>query len=155
MNRLTSGRYCCEAGNTEGSAKSSAFHLRVKFQPVCTDGPMKKLLGAAKDEPLKVDCKVRNVQHNNTILFHVHYNFSVDIKGKEDITTNFFGANVFVCRLLGPPLHSHCHLQLINSSLALNVISQSPGQPPFRSSSFLSSSARELFSSQCSPCNKN
>nr|XP_022909798.1 nephrin-like [Onthophagus taurus] len=58
VNRFSSGRYCCEASNSEGSARSKPFHLKVKFEPVCSDGPNKKLLGAAKDEPLRIECKV-------------------------------------------------------------------------------------------------
>ncbi|GJQ87847.1 hypothetical protein Trydic_g1119, partial [Trypoxylus dichotomus] len=57
VSRFSSGRYCCEASNSEGATKSIPFHLRVKFEPVCADGPVKKLLGAAKDEPLKIECK--------------------------------------------------------------------------------------------------
>ncbi|CAH1181158.1 unnamed protein product [Phyllotreta striolata] len=57
VNRHTSGRYCCEATNKEGTTKSPVFHLRVKFEPVCGD-VARKVLGAAKDEPLTVDCKV-------------------------------------------------------------------------------------------------
>ncbi|KAJ8925637.1 hypothetical protein NQ315_009482, partial [Exocentrus adspersus] len=58
VSRGSSGKYCCEATNKEGTSKSPSFHLRVKFEPVCGDGIVRKVLGAAKDEPLRVECKV-------------------------------------------------------------------------------------------------
>lgn len=58
VNRKSSGRYCCEATNKEGTSKSPPFELRVKFEPVCGEGNVRKVLGAAKDEPLRVECKV-------------------------------------------------------------------------------------------------
>lgn len=58
VSRGSSGRYCCEATNKEGSTKSPSFHLKVKFEPICGDGSGRKILGAAKDEPLRVECKV-------------------------------------------------------------------------------------------------
>ncbi|XP_065167575.1 nephrin-like isoform X3 [Atheta coriaria] len=58
VSRTSSGRYCCEASNTEGSSKSASFHLKVKYEPVCGDMSGRKVLGAAKDEPLTVECKV-------------------------------------------------------------------------------------------------
>ncbi|XP_056636468.1 hemicentin-2-like [Diorhabda sublineata] len=57
VTRSSSGRYCCEATNKEGSSRSPVFHLKIKFEPVCGEGT-RKILGAAKDEPLKVECKV-------------------------------------------------------------------------------------------------
>lgn len=60
VSRSSSGRYCCEATNSEGSSRSSPFYLRVKFEPVCGDGAGRKVLGAAKDEPLRIECKVSN-----------------------------------------------------------------------------------------------
>ncbi|XP_044263990.1 nephrin-like [Tribolium madens] len=58
VSRASSGRYCCEATNKEGTSTSTPFHLRVKFPPVCAERSGRKVLGAAKDEPLKVECKV-------------------------------------------------------------------------------------------------
>lgn len=58
VSRASSGKYCCEATNKEGTSRSPSFHLRVKYEPVCGDGVPRKVLGAAKDEPLKVECKV-------------------------------------------------------------------------------------------------
>ncbi|XP_044747222.1 nephrin-like isoform X3 [Coccinella septempunctata] len=58
VSRSSSGRYCCEATNKEGTTKSTPFHLKVKFEPICGDGTGRKVLGAAKDEPLQVECKV-------------------------------------------------------------------------------------------------
>ncbi|KAK9886625.1 hypothetical protein WA026_017548, partial [Henosepilachna vigintioctopunctata] len=58
VSRLSSGRYCCEATNKEGTTKSTPFHLKVKFEPICGDGTGRKVLGAAKDEPLRVECRV-------------------------------------------------------------------------------------------------
>ncbi|XP_017783993.1 PREDICTED: hemicentin-1-like [Nicrophorus vespilloides] len=58
VSRSSSGRYCCEASNTEGSSRSPPFHLKVKFEPICGDGSGRKVLGAAKDEPLSIECKV-------------------------------------------------------------------------------------------------
>ncbi|XP_074032136.1 nephrin isoform X2 [Leptinotarsa decemlineata] len=58
VSRASSGRYCCEATNKEGTSKSPPFHLRVKFEPVCGDVLPRRVVGAAKDEPLKVECKV-------------------------------------------------------------------------------------------------
>ncbi|KAL3288595.1 hypothetical protein HHI36_003033 [Cryptolaemus montrouzieri] len=58
ISRGSSGRYCCEATNKEGTTKSTPFHLKVKFEPICGDGTGRKVLGAAKDEPLKVECRL-------------------------------------------------------------------------------------------------
>ncbi|CAH1960871.1 unnamed protein product, partial [Acanthoscelides obtectus] len=60
VSRASSGKYCCEATNKEGTSRSPAFHLRVKYEPVCGDSVAisRRVLGAAKDEPLKVECKV-------------------------------------------------------------------------------------------------
>ncbi|XP_030753320.1 nephrin-like [Sitophilus oryzae] len=58
VSRASSGRYACEATNKEGTSVSPAFHLRVKFEPVCKDGLARKIIGAAKDEPIDVECKV-------------------------------------------------------------------------------------------------
>ncbi|KAL1512669.1 hypothetical protein ABEB36_002226 [Hypothenemus hampei] len=58
VSRASSGYYACEAMNDEGSSVSSSFHLRVKFQPVCKDGVGRRIIGAAKGEPVRVECKV-------------------------------------------------------------------------------------------------
>ncbi|KAF2890838.1 hypothetical protein ILUMI_15335 [Ignelater luminosus] len=58
VSRNSSGRYYCEAANSEGSTRSPPFQLRVKFEPVCGEGGGRKVLGAAKGEPLKIECKV-------------------------------------------------------------------------------------------------
>uniref|UniRef100_A0AAR5QDA0 Nephrin n=1 Tax=Dendroctonus ponderosae TaxID=77166 RepID=A0AAR5QDA0_DENPD len=58
VSRSSSGQYACEATNEEGTSISPAFHLRVKFEPVCKDGAARKIVGAAKDEPVHVECKV-------------------------------------------------------------------------------------------------
>ncbi|KAG5875971.1 hypothetical protein JTB14_016998 [Gonioctena quinquepunctata] len=58
VSRASSGRYCCEATNREGTSKSPPFHLRVKFGPVCGDGVARRFVGAAREEPLKVECRV-------------------------------------------------------------------------------------------------
>lgn len=66
VNRRSSGRYCCEATNKVGTGKSPPFHLRIKFEPVCGDGSARKVLGAAKDEPLRIECKVN--QNLNVLI---------------------------------------------------------------------------------------
>ncbi|XP_031347369.1 nephrin-like [Photinus pyralis] len=58
VTRASSGRYFCEAGNSEGTTRSAPFQLRVKFEPVCGEGGGRKVLGAAKGEPLRIECKV-------------------------------------------------------------------------------------------------
>lgn len=58
VSRKISGRYCCEATNKQGTAKSPSFHLKIKYEPICGDGTVRKVLGAAKDEPLRIECKV-------------------------------------------------------------------------------------------------
>lgn len=70
VSRSSSGRYSCEAGNTEGSTRSTVFYLRVKYEPVCGSGSggvgggagdtvaSRRVLGAAKDEPIHIECKV-------------------------------------------------------------------------------------------------
>ncbi|KAK5648284.1 hypothetical protein RI129_003176 [Pyrocoelia pectoralis] len=58
VTRTSSGRYFCEAGNSEGTTRSAPFQLRVKFEPVCGEGGGRKILGAAKGEPLRIECKV-------------------------------------------------------------------------------------------------
>ncbi|CAH1128367.1 unnamed protein product [Ceutorhynchus assimilis] len=58
VSRSSSGHYACEATNEEGSSISPAFHLRVKFEPICKEGIARKIIGAAKDEPVQVKCKV-------------------------------------------------------------------------------------------------
>ncbi|KAK4884831.1 hypothetical protein RN001_001102 [Aquatica leii] len=58
VNRASSGRYFCEAGNSEGTTRSAPFQLRVKFEPVCGESGGRKVLGAAKGEPLRIECKV-------------------------------------------------------------------------------------------------
>lgn len=58
VNRWSAGHYSCEATNTEGTSTSPPFHLRVKFEPVCGDGVARRVLGAAKDEPIRIECKV-------------------------------------------------------------------------------------------------
>lgn len=61
MSRSSSGKYACEATNEESSSVSEAFHLRVKFEPVCKEGVVRKIVGAAKDEPVHVECKVKEL----------------------------------------------------------------------------------------------
>ncbi|KAF7279021.1 hypothetical protein GWI33_007662 [Rhynchophorus ferrugineus] len=58
VSRSSSGHYACEATNREGTSVSPSFHLRVKFEPVCRDGLARKIIGAAKDEPVHVECKL-------------------------------------------------------------------------------------------------
>ncbi|XP_066155870.1 nephrin-like isoform X1 [Euwallacea fornicatus] len=58
VSRSSSGHYACEATNEEGTSISTAFHLRVKFEPVCKEGASRKIVGAAKDEPVHIECKV-------------------------------------------------------------------------------------------------
>ncbi|XP_060522794.1 nephrin-like [Cylas formicarius] len=58
VSRASSGKYSCEATNKEGTSSSPPFHLRVKYEPVCKDGIVRKVVGAAKDEPVQVECKL-------------------------------------------------------------------------------------------------
>ncbi|XP_050295636.1 nephrin-like [Anthonomus grandis grandis] len=58
VSRSSSGHYACEATNEEGTSISPSFHLRVKFEPVCKEGLARKVVGAAKAEPVHIECKV-------------------------------------------------------------------------------------------------
>ncbi|XP_018327739.1 nephrin-like [Agrilus planipennis] len=58
VSRRSSGNYYCESSNTEGTSRSVPFQLKVKFEPVCGEPNNRKVLGVAKGEPVKIECKV-------------------------------------------------------------------------------------------------
>lgn len=72
VSRSSSGQYACEATNEEGTSVSPKFHLRVKFEPVCTESVARRVLGAAKDEPLHIECKVYEKIPLNLLVLVFH-----------------------------------------------------------------------------------
>ncbi|CAG9563537.1 unnamed protein product [Danaus chrysippus] len=57
VSRHQAGNYTCTASNVEGDGKSLPVQMQVVYRPVCRSTDM-KIIGAALQEPSKVECEV-------------------------------------------------------------------------------------------------
>ncbi|CAG9563369.1 unnamed protein product [Danaus chrysippus] len=65
VSRQQAGNYTCTASNVEGDGKSPSVRMQVIYRPICRSKDM-KIIGAALQEPTKVECEVDAFPPPNT-----------------------------------------------------------------------------------------